>query len=571
MHGFKASAKRTQPQKLANGGRVSGPGTGTSDSIKAEVPEGSYIMPADSTAQLGEQALAGMGGSVPVNLSDGEYQLPPEQVHAVGVQALNQVKDATHAPVGQQADGGLGFKPNSAKTEGDEPELFFANGGAVNDDEYKRALARQVQNTISPGTGYLNADMGAGALKAAAGTVAAPFAALIDAGYDARNSLLDADPAKSAGGNGKFFSAAADTAKQGIEQVGQGFKTSRTDMRNDLGLDAAKPSAPAASPVQAPPVQATPASAAPVSPAQQPIQQSVQTPASSEIAPAGFTSQAGNNVTRVGNSYSGSNITEGFTINGQPQSRGGYMVTPGDKPAAAAPQPAAAGFTPGGGPSVTVIGDSSRADSDRQKLMNAASTPYGGSPNGQLTANQLNVMRNTLDGENRDSTARYVNDQNNSGQLAQAQLRESGANERAAIQESGANSRAAANNSIEQQKVAGDLEARGFQSRALARQEKLYAKYEAAAPEERTAIAQQIRELSGREAPNKFTVVPGGQEIVDGVSVTRPSMVLDNQTGTFMQQPQQGGGQRPPQVGEQRGAYKFKGGNPADQKNWEKI
>ena len=71
----------------ANGGMVRGPGTGTSDSIPAEIPEGSYIMPADSTAQLGEEALSSMGRGfkpgrkkVPVNLSNGEYQLPPEQV-----------------------------------------------------------------------------------------------------------------------------------------------------------------------------------------------------------------------------------------------------------------------------------------------------------------------------------------------------------------------------------------------------------------------------------------------------------------------------------------------------------
>ena len=45
----------------ANGGMVRGPGTGTSDDIETEIPAGSYIMPADSTAQLGEEALSSMG------------------------------------------------------------------------------------------------------------------------------------------------------------------------------------------------------------------------------------------------------------------------------------------------------------------------------------------------------------------------------------------------------------------------------------------------------------------------------------------------------------------------------
>ena len=122
-----------------NGGPVTGPGTGTSDSIKAEVPAGSYIMPADSTAALGlgvpgyngkpkasarQQPGLGVPGyrkQVPVNLSNGEHELPPEQVHAVGVQALEQAKSATHAPVPEQ----------------NGPELFFANGGLVEDPTKK--------------------------------------------------------------------------------------------------------------------------------------------------------------------------------------------------------------------------------------------------------------------------------------------------------------------------------------------------------------------------------------------------------------------------------------------------
>ncbi len=104
----------------ANGGMVRGPGTGTSDDIETEVPEGSYIMPADSTATIGKQKLKGLGfqpGKVPVRLSNGEYELPPEQVHAVGVRTLEQMKSATHAPVPEPR----GFKP----------QHFFANGGVV--------------------------------------------------------------------------------------------------------------------------------------------------------------------------------------------------------------------------------------------------------------------------------------------------------------------------------------------------------------------------------------------------------------------------------------------------------
>lgn len=130
MYGFQPRSAR-QAQHKANGGPIRGPGTGTSDSIEKTVPEGSYIMPADSTEQLGENQLAGLGAPVPVRVSNGEYELPPEQVHAVGVKALDAMKGATHAPTG----GARGFKPRGA-----EPPMFFANGGAVTDEERDRAV-----------------------------------------------------------------------------------------------------------------------------------------------------------------------------------------------------------------------------------------------------------------------------------------------------------------------------------------------------------------------------------------------------------------------------------------------
>lgn len=100
MYGFKAGAA---PKDKPKGGKIKGPGTGTSDSIKTKVPSGTYIMPADSTEQIGEKTLGELGKPVPVNLSNGEYQMPPEQVHAVGAQVLDQMKDATHTPVAATA------------------------------------------------------------------------------------------------------------------------------------------------------------------------------------------------------------------------------------------------------------------------------------------------------------------------------------------------------------------------------------------------------------------------------------------------------------------------------------
>jgi hypothetical protein len=122
-------------------GLIQGAGTGTSDDIKKNVPAGSYIMPADSTQQIGTNNLKNMGSPTPVNLSNGEFQLSPDQVHSVGVQTLDAMKNQTHAPVDQPQ---LGFKPGQNK-----PELFFANGGLVpsaypSADDIRRAQQNRV-------------------------------------------------------------------------------------------------------------------------------------------------------------------------------------------------------------------------------------------------------------------------------------------------------------------------------------------------------------------------------------------------------------------------------------------
>ena len=104
-----ATASTPGNGQTAASGPVRGPGSGTSDEVKATVPEGTFIMPADSAQQIGKQNLAGMGfppgkgrlaaddgdgdegpamgfkpggDNIPVNLSNGEFKLSPEQVGA---------------------------------------------------------------------------------------------------------------------------------------------------------------------------------------------------------------------------------------------------------------------------------------------------------------------------------------------------------------------------------------------------------------------------------------------------------------------------------------------------------
>lgn len=144
--------RMAEADSYANGGMVRGPGTGTSDDVQDEVPEGTYIMPADSTKMIGARGLKNFGqdGKVPVNLSAGEFKMPPEQVHAVGVQALNQIKDATHTPARGFTPGAYqksqiknstdnpvrGFAPGVRQPK--EPRMFFAGGGVVTKEPWEK-------------------------------------------------------------------------------------------------------------------------------------------------------------------------------------------------------------------------------------------------------------------------------------------------------------------------------------------------------------------------------------------------------------------------------------------------
>ncbi len=152
-----ADGGTVKPRGFKAGGLIRGPGTGTSDSIKTEKRPGTFIMPADSTKAIGQEALEEMGEmdegdmeeqgeKMPVRLSAGEFELPPEQVQALGEAVLTVMRDATHKPV-------RGFAPQ-AETE--EPRQFFADGGMVKPkksfDIGMEAWAQQQEQRRAAGT-----------------------------------------------------------------------------------------------------------------------------------------------------------------------------------------------------------------------------------------------------------------------------------------------------------------------------------------------------------------------------------------------------------------------------------
>lgn len=115
--GMSVMQRREKEAGLKDGGMIEGPGTGTSDSIKKTIPEGSFIMPADSTKQIG----AGKG--VPTRVSNGEFEFTPEKVHSIGAAVLMAMKDATHTPTGGPvAKGGMPARSDGTKKE-DLPQV----------------------------------------------------------------------------------------------------------------------------------------------------------------------------------------------------------------------------------------------------------------------------------------------------------------------------------------------------------------------------------------------------------------------------------------------------------------
>lgn len=251
----------------ANGGLIEGPGTGTSDSIKKDVPAGTYILPADTTAQLGlgmpgrkgqesakgEQPRLGMPGKqVPVALSNGEYEMPPQDVHALGAVVLDQLKNATH----QQKGFGL-TKAVMAAAKGqqaDGPRQFFADGGLV-DDEQRRGFGVRMPTTTlmqpeqprlgmptrqpagqESSTGSRALDVPLGAAQAVAGAVRTPIAAGQDAIRNAAAYIAGGDPATLPGGSTRYRDEAVGQFQAGVDRIGNAFSGVGEAARSALGV-----------------------------------------------------------------------------------------------------------------------------------------------------------------------------------------------------------------------------------------------------------------------------------------------------------------------------------------------
>lgn len=212
----------------------------------------------------------------------------------------------------------------------------------------------------------------------------------------------------------------------------------------------------------------------------------------------------------------------------RPAAGGGQrMDAPVADPVLARPQ------CPAGG----IIGNGDVARREREALVRAASTPYRGAQNGQLTANQLRILAGLQEGDQRAAT-----------EAANQQA----ATQRAEIQESGQNARFAAQYGLDSRRVGADVQrAQGEleqQGRIRTLQDRLIAEQD---PAKRAQFERTLGIISGRGADtsgrDRFMTVQGGQvSTPDGMGVmTAPSRVFDTQTQQYIDaQPVAGGNGR---------------------------
>ncbi len=618
---------------IKRGGKVKGKGTGTSDDIKKTVQAGSYIMPADSTKQIGAENLEemgeskekdrsetveGMGEPREVNLSNGEFQFTPDQVHQVGVQALDQMKTQTHTPVDQpQIQGGFGIHK--------KPELFFANGGVIDNEELKRReqnqnplMSQGIQNTLSNGFGKESPSLGSPPKPQDQTTVPQKSNAnfglgKVDLGFEMpKVNWGQMNPVNT-------FSSAFPTANE-----------NKPASSEKPALTALKPKPQATTP---PPVSTTQtlAAAKVATPAPQPSiqdrmnsamwgsEQSAQTtqPASTNTNPYA--------IQQKGNSFSYTNpaaasqarsagvpelqssgFAGGIRRTNDPKGVANFMANTREMgptqdmiDKAVAQRELNIGLQGYGGIARQPQAPQSTPEQDEaiRVALKAASTPYK-DMNGELTNKQISNLFGFRKNEADRESYRYATDannatsqantaENNAAALQREMMGQEGQNYRAELGENGQNNRYGLGLQLDREKFNADFGLKnremnltetkeGFGIRKSQRLEALDKMYDqATTDEERKSIKARRNLLVGADTTKKnpYMTVGGGQEWSEKAEsmVNRPQQLFNYETGQFIDAPSPQQPQQVPQAGQVINGFRFKGGDFNNPNSWEKV
>lgn len=603
---------------IAGGGMIQGPGTGTSDDIQTQMPAGSYIMPADSTEQIGEEGLAGLGSPADVRVSNGEYQLPPEQVHAVGVQALDQMKDATHTPVAK------GFNPQVNR----DGEQFFNQGGQVLDEEEAKRRAARTPGLAPAGIG-LTPDMananrvaqqrqgGAQAIEQTKANISGAVGQAATSAYNSaktiprfiqnttfddrlpRQDFRDAQRKEADSARAKKWASSNPDA---VQSAGLGMQGIADRATSGLNIPPKPLQGIGGAPMPAPQQVNPPA------PTQQPQVDPVtgQTIAPQPVAEQGVVTQPDNEPVQ---SHHGQDVSRQQP---KPDPETGYVTRTDQQRRDFARSNKVDGVPMLDSNMAKTINPASINTMGAQAMMNGVNPQTSQALSGALSAaakrgdwdavnrhyqsqgqSFAGMGAGGLGGGNRGAQFTVVRDPTRMPSNAElmnqrmdsAQMR---------------NADAGRKTDIEAQRIAAGIDSEQFQNHVRGREadiaernqdlaerqaeptiaqqlrlQSLYEQYDQADDAGKKIIAQQIQDLTGKPGSIKdnFLTAGGGQEwdAQGGLMRNVPQRVIDLRTGQEIGSGSQRPVQKAPAVGEVRGQYRFKGGNPADQKNWEKI
>lgn len=419
-----------------------------------------------------------------------------------------------------------------------------------------------------------------------------------DLGRNIRNTLnaipgAAAVPGAAAAGGGLIARALSASAPAG-GLIGRAAQTAAPYAPVVVGGAVLHSAANASNPGVASPAAPSP-SARPAVPAASPSLPSVP---SAPSAPAA--APTGSDVTREGNSYSGTNIAGDITINGR--APGGGQISPQNMAAAdglRAPSEgllARAGLLPSApprGPSLIEAASSRPGAADvaqsQPASVQAPTVLHSGNSwqarndlrNAQVSASSITNDGGRWDQHKGVSAAREyaagLEQADTQARFAQPAYdmktaQENANTQREGMQQAGANNRSLLQYALDQERLRQSGEAAGFENRKLGLIERMRQQVAAEQdPTRRRGLIQHMRDIEGRtEQADPYLVVPGGQQIDPATQrvYNTPASVFNRQTGQFVQQPGQGATQQSPYpdgqelIGKDGKTYVVKNGVP---------
>lgn len=504
-------------------------------------------IPKDKGAKLA-QAQNQAPDSIPGMFKPGEFVLPPDTVHAMGgKQALQGVVDATHTPVaayGLNAPRASGPLSKAAPQLGLKPEVFFANGGAPEDQLRQPGLGLAPSASPSPSNTFPGSRLpgnsgfsSAPPSAPAASPTPAPAGMTDGQRADALAQIPTGGPKAPAADGSQDSWANTEVGRNvgnavaslpGLGGVGRvastggaisrGLNAASTAVNNAGRAANAVPAIGAGLYGGASPAAAASVAATPLSTFRGPANPALASP-SAPTTSTGSAAEAPSNQVMEGvyshgrGQYSDQASAMGFPagFTGKPNARN---LAAADNLAASNAAPAAAGGPSeegGFGLRAPVVAHSGNDWAARQRLKNLETSASSimntqrwggrGAANNPAAQNFLDASRADLAAQGKEPDFQMRTNEVNAG-LRRAAMAEAGADRRAQGQIGlglGQLALGAQRNELDARRVGSDERLRAPQIRAAERLGQLQEAYiNAKTPEEQTAIAGQIRAYSGK-------------------------------------------------------------------------